>query len=124
MKNNKFRAVVRQLVGAVTLTFIATLILVPGAWAARNQTLYAFTGGNDGGSPVAAVTFDAAGNLYGTAFNGGANGNGTVFKLTRNSDGSWTESVLHTFCSFTSCGDGAQPGSTLIFDAAGNLYGT
>ena len=32
--------------------------------------------------------------------------------------------MLHSFCSRTNCGDGAQPGADLVFDPAGNLYGT
>ena len=49
---------------------------------------------------------------------------GTVFKLTPNLNGTWTESTLYHFCSLTNCSDGANPLSVLIFDAAGNLYGT
>jgi uncharacterized repeat protein (TIGR03803 family) len=44
--------------------------------------------------------------------------------LTPNTDGSWTKSVLYTFCSRTNCGDGENPVASLIFDQAGNLYGT
>jgi uncharacterized repeat protein (TIGR03803 family) len=55
---------------------------------------------------------------------GGAHDEGTVFKLAPNADGSWRESVLHSFCSRTNCGDGAYPDAGLIFDQAGNLYGT
>ena len=74
--------------------------------------------------PLRPLIFDAAGNLYGTTTaGGGVDGNGTVFKLTPNANGSWTESVLYSFSSFKK-GDGDEPGSGLIFDAAGNLYGT
>src|SRR5438128_2505058 len=45
---------------------------------------------------------------------------GTVFKLMPNADGTWTESVLHSFTNM----DGYVPSGGLIFDAAGNLYGT
>lgn len=93
-----------------------------GTWL--ESGLYSFTGGSDGGHPVGALVFDAAGNLYGTAYWGGSakceNGCGTAFKLAPNQDGSWTESVLHEF---TAGSDGANPGGNLIFDAAGNLYG-
>ncbi len=87
--------------------------------------LYRFTGGSDGGfgfgsSFADALIFDQAGNIYGTAPLGGAHHNGVVFKLTR-SGGSWTESVLW---SFTGKSDGGSPESGLIFDSAGNLYGT
>jgi len=44
--------------------------------------LHAFIGGNDGAAPVAALIWDRAGNLYGTAMSGGTHGVGTVFKLT------------------------------------------
>ncbi len=95
-----------------------------GNW---NQTiLYNFTGGSDGGSPTAKLTFDAAGNLYSTTEVGGDSsqcsfGCGTVFKLTLGSRGSWTESVLHTFAGGSS--DGANPTAGVVFNTAGNLYG-
>jgi len=44
--------------------------------------LYSFTGGSDGANPTTPVLRDAAGNLYGTTYQGGASGFGTVFKLT------------------------------------------
>jgi uncharacterized repeat protein (TIGR03803 family) len=87
-----------------------------GTWT--ESVLYDFTGGADGSQPLASLIFDAGGNLYGTTW-GGADSNGTVFKLTPNPDGSWTESVLHSFA-----GGGANPEASLIFDAVGNLYGT
>ena len=82
--------------------------------------LYQFTGGSDGSNPGGNLTFDRAGNLYGTTPYGGAFGQGTVFKLTP-SNGGWTESVLH---SFTGGSDGEQPNGGVILDEAGNLYGT
>ena len=70
--------------------------------------------------PEAALTMDAAGNLYGTTYADGVNNCGSVFKLTP-SNGSWTYTSLHDF----SCGDdGEFPISNVSFDAAGNLYGT
>jgi uncharacterized repeat protein (TIGR03803 family) len=82
--------------------------------------LYSFRGGTDGAYPTGGVVFDAAGNLYGTS-GGGVYGNGTVFKLTSNPDGSWSESVLY---SFQGGSDASHPNSTVTFDAEGNLYGT
>ena len=80
--------------------------------------LYTFTGKPaDGSLPVAGLLRDAAGNLYGTTFYGGASDFGTVFKL----DTTGTETVLHTFAGGT---DGANPGAGLVRDTAGNLYGT
>ena len=63
---------------------------------------------------------DPAGNLYGSTALGGANGRGTVYKLTPGSGG-WTESVLY---SFAGGADGASPEGSLVMDQAGNLYGT
>jgi len=90
-------------------------------WTATS--LYTFTGGSgDGEYPgYGNLTFDQAGNLYGTTMYGGPLGQGTVFKLAP-SNGGWTESVLHTFPSQQY--DGSVPYSGVIFDEAGNLYGT
>jgi len=74
----------------------------------------------DGGLPFAGMTFDQAGNLYGTAEVGGAADAGVVFELTPSSNGGWQETVLHSFHDHP----GALPFSNLVFDAAGNLYGT
>lgn len=77
----------------------------------------------DGGYPYASLIFDAKGDLYGTALEGGAYGNGTVFELT-NSGSGWNETVLYSFCSVSGCADGSWPEASLIFDNAGNLYST
>lgn len=74
----------------------------------------------DGGIPEAGLIVDASGNLYGTAYAGGAKSAGTLYKL--DSTGNFT--VLYTFCSATNCSDGAAPLTSLIKDASGNLYGT
>ncbi len=88
-------------------------------------SLYTFQGGSDGSSPVSGVIEDQAGNLYGTTSEGGGQGCsgqgcGTVFELSPNGSG-WTEKILYRFQGGT---DGAAPMAGLIFDAAGNLYGT
>jgi len=92
-----------------------------GSW--KKEVLHAF-GGHDGSRPMAGLIFDQTGNLYGTTQYGGANQSGVVFKLTPNQDGSWTESVLYSFCALANCSDGAQPEAGLVFDGVGNLYGT
>jgi uncharacterized repeat protein (TIGR03803 family) len=99
-----------------------TVLLIPGAWATTQyKTLFAFTVGNDDGiRPLGGLVFDQAGNLYGTTTSGGAHGGGTVFELTANNSGTWTASVLHSFKG----SDGGYPAAGLIFDQAGNLYGT
>jgi uncharacterized repeat protein (TIGR03803 family) len=90
-----------------------------GTWTER--VLYSFTGG--AGNPLSGVIFDTAGNLYGTTLSGGDSGWGAVFKLAHSPDGTWTESVLHSFTGGGD-GDGAYPEAGLVFDGAGNLYGT
>jgi len=89
-----------------------------GGW--KETVLYRFAG-PDGKYPHGGLVLDKAGNLYGTTSNGGRYDGGIVFKLTRGSDGSWKESILHHFGQGT---DGANPFAGLIWDAAGNLYGT
>jgi uncharacterized repeat protein (TIGR03803 family) len=81
-----------------------------------------FNGKGDGFAPLAGLVVDAAGNLYGTTASGGSGWWGTVFKLSPQAGGAWTESILHVF-NFNK-GDGWQPRCDLAFDAAGNLYGT
>jgi len=132
MKSDKFCAAVGKRLAAVTAALVVALMLSPLAWAAsKYHVLYEFTGGADGNEFMevtnegnwfsSGLVFDTAGNLYGTTAAGGAYGYGVVFKLAPNSDGSWTESVLH---SFTGGADGAYPFAGPIFDTAGNLYGT
>jgi hypothetical protein len=94
--------------------------LVPtagGGWEER--ILHQFTGGKDGANPFAGLTFDGAGNLYGTATGGGADGYGVIFELLPQSGGGWNERVLHAFT-----GSGGETPNGVIFDAAGNLYGS
>jgi uncharacterized repeat protein (TIGR03803 family) len=74
--------------------------------------------GADG--PESRPIFDSAGNLYGTTFEDGAYGLGSVFKLTP-SNGGWTYTDLHDF---TCCSNGQNPAGAIVFDSAGNLYGT
>jgi uncharacterized repeat protein (TIGR03803 family) len=87
----------------------------------ETTVLYSFTGGADGGNPIAGLIQDSAGNLYGTTSSGGVApvpaGYGVVFKL----DPAGALTVLHTF---TGGADGAYPGAGLTLDSDGNLYGT
>jgi len=96
------------------------LTLSSGVWA--EDILYNFTRGADGGQPRSGVIFDYAGNLYGTApidsFQDSSGG--VVFELTP-SGAHWTQTVLYHFQDASA---GSAPNGGLIFDAAGNLYGT
>ena len=82
--------------------------------------LYGFSGGADGANPrYGDLNFDQAGNIYGTTPAGGSGNNGVVYEMMR-SGSSWTEQPLYTF----SGPDGSQPFAGIIFDNAGNMYGT
>ena len=91
-----------------------------------NETLvHTFTGGSDGALPSSSVSFDQAGNLYGTTLQGGQTGFcgfgcGVVYKVSP-SGGGWTESVLYAFTGGT---DGFQPKGGVVMDRAGDVYGT
>ena len=82
---------------------------------------------SDGAVPYAGVIFDSSGNLYGTTQQGGNSHNdGVVYELTppQGSNGPWTETVIHTFCTQVGCPDGSGPLAGLTMDSHGNLYGT
>ena len=79
-------------------------------------TLYSFGGGNDGGSPEAALAQGGDGNFYGTTFGEGANGDGTVLQITP----AGVMTPLHSFIG----SDGADPTAALTLDGHGNFYGT
>lgn len=102
----------------------AVFELSPGANGQWTETvLHSFNyDGQDGVRPYSSLVMDPYGNLYGTTNLGGTYDFGTVFLLHPNSDGSWTESILH---SFNADGyNGYNPYANLIFDKIGNLYGT
>jgi uncharacterized repeat protein (TIGR03803 family) len=93
--------------------------LVPaesGSWT--ENILYNFGNGTDGATPVAGVTFDASGNLYGTTSAGGAHGYGRVFELS--AANSWAETVIHDFANQD---DGATPYAGLVAGPSGVFYG-
>ena len=75
--------------------FLITVLPVSAADTAK--VLHSFGEGDDGAGPYRSVVFDAAGNLYGTTYGGGAFKAGTIFQLTLNPKGKGTEKVLHSF---------------------------
>ena len=94
------------------------------------KVLYSFcqqTDCTDGEYPEAGLIEDAAGNLYGTTYDGGLEDRGVVFELTPPATGktAWTETVLYSFCTQGDCSDGEDPEARVIRDPlSGNLYGT
>ena len=93
--------------------------LTPSGGGYTESLLYCFGGGSDGVSPYDGLNFDNAGNLYGTTYNGGLHGNGTVFQLVPVGD-AWMENIIY---SFQNGKDGALPdgGVIAIVDQLGNL---
>jgi uncharacterized repeat protein (TIGR03803 family) len=89
-----------------------------GTW--KESIIYGFTGANgDGSSPYAGVVLDKQGNVYGTTVSGGTVGYGTVYQLSPNENGGWTENILYDFGYSNNF-----PESQLTLDTSGNLYGT
>ncbi len=135
------------LLGQVSVLIAAVLtaasLAAPAAAEEPETVLYSFcahvVGKNctDGADPEAGLIMDAAGQLYGTTYSGGAHpgnpgadgmGGGAVFALTPNAAKTkWTETVLYSFCPHVvaeNCPDGEGPSAGLIMDKAGHLYGT
>jgi uncharacterized repeat protein (TIGR03803 family) len=105
--------------GANDLGAVFKLSPAAGKWT--ETLIHSFGGAPDGSFPVSGLTEDAAGNLYGTTSGGGASASGSVYKLTPNSDGSWTETVIYSFGGMP---DGRLPAAEVVLDSKGNLYGT
>jgi len=107
----------------ITLGFIvqALMLSASGQSGLVFTSLYSFTGGNDGAIPTAALVHGSDGNFYGTTFNGGTNGAGTVFKISTNG----TLTSLYSFNgSDTISNDGVNPQAGLVQGSDGYFYGT
>lgn len=122
-------------------TFLCAAVVILTCGFALGQAQYkvlwsfgANQGIADGLYANAGLVIDSAGNLYGTSAEGGVVGGtcyggcGTLFEISPSTNGVWNETVLFDFCTSTlnpeTCPEGAYPRSGLIFDKAGNLYGT
>ena len=94
------------------------------AW--REAVLHRFrgpqTGSTDGTNPMAPLLVGSSGTLYGTTFEGGTSGAGTVFSLAPTDRQTWKENILHAFTD--SDGDGGGPQAGVHFGPNGVLYGT
>jgi uncharacterized repeat protein (TIGR03803 family) len=101
---------------------VAMGLSVGSLCAGQETVLHTFVNGSDGSIPFSGLTFDAEGNLYGTADVGGEGGDGTVYKLTPDATGGFTFQTIHSFSQAK--GDGGNPITNVVFDSSGNLYGT
>ena len=105
---------------AQSLLCVLAMVATQATQAQTFKVIHNFTGGADGAGPWAGLTMDQAGNFYGTTGYLGQHESGTVFKLSVGESG-W---VFNPLYNFKGGGDGANPFSAVIFDVAGNLYGT
>jgi uncharacterized repeat protein (TIGR03803 family) len=103
--------------GGGTIFKLVRPTTIGGAWT--EEVLHSFGAGTDGADPVAGVTLDKAGNLYGTTSAGGIYGYDTVFQLVPSTSG-WTENILHHFQLQS---DGGTPYAGVILDGSNRLYG-
>ncbi len=110
----------RTAAAALTLALAFTVATPAHAQQWTLHVLHNFTDGPDGAIPLAGLTMNGAGDLYGTADLGGSVNAGTVFKLKHSPSG-WTFTVLY---SFTGSQDGSGPQARVIFGPSGDLYGT
>jgi hypothetical protein len=119
MKSAEVRAAVSKLLVAATLMLVVAMMTVPKSGAqVQYKTIHVFQG--LGSFPASdGLVSDAAGNLYGSADWDSLNPNGSIFELIPNADGMWIKKILHSFTWY----DGSAPRGSLVFDAAGNLYG-
>ena len=110
----------RAAITALAIVFVLMVVVTQTAQAQTYKVLYNFTGGQGGQIPVAGLTMDKAGNLYGTTEFGGSADQGTVFKLSHKGSG-WVFSPIY---SFQGGPDGAEPTARVIIGPDGSLYGT
>ena len=120
-RRHNLRATNFTLAAATWITvLVLTAMLTPVALAQTFSVIHIFTGGNDGAGPQAGLIMDAHGNLYGTTYYGGHNGDGSVFKMSNRGSG-W---ILTPLFNFTLSTNGAGPYGRVYMASDGTLYGT
>jgi len=112
----------RSWLAATVVAIFFPLVLVeiaPEAQAQTFQVLHSFTGGGDGGTPLAGLTVAAGGTFYGTASGSEGSGPGVVFKLTSGGSG-WALTPLNR----TLPSDAAGGAGQFVIGPSGALFGT
>jgi uncharacterized repeat protein (TIGR03803 family) len=119
--NSLSRAVsgVATAVPVLAIVLALTAVLTQSVQAQTFKVIRTFTGGADGGSPLAGLTMDQTGNFYGTT-SGGGRGNGTVYRLSKKGS-NWIFNPLYAFAGGD---DGFDPWSGVTMGPDGSLYGT
>jgi len=120
IRNRFFGISPRATTAALAIALVLTVVASQAAQAQTYKVLYNFTGGQGGGYPLAGLTIDRAGNLYGTASELGNSGDGTVFKLSYKG----SEWIFAPLYSFQGGSDGAGPKAEVTIAPDGVLYGT
>jgi uncharacterized repeat protein (TIGR03803 family) len=94
-----------------------------GGW--NSAVIHTFTGSpKDGTGAMSAPVLDQDGNLYGTTYQGGRYGYGTVYTLSPGKHGKWIERILYSFEGGVPSNNGINPSAAVVLDASGNIYGT
>jgi uncharacterized repeat protein (TIGR03803 family) len=107
---------------ALAVALLTLNLVSAGLCASKFRVLHSFGGADDGRDPSGPPLLDGKRNLYGATGRGpGPYGEGTVYKLTPQAKGTWSETILHDFAAGN---DGAIPWGALVFDSVGHLYGT
>ena len=119
MHANRFTVPLMLTIAALVTTVLTTAV---PALAQTERVLHTFNGPGDGSQPFGDLLLDRAGNLYGTTLFGGAYSEGSVFQLSPTGAGGFVYHLLYSFN--PNIGDGSNPYGALVFDKAGNLYGT
>lgn len=106
---------------AISMMLVALCVCAFGSRSAAQTftTLLSFDG-TDGANSTAGLIRATDGNFYGTTSEGGANSDGSVFRISP----SGALTTIYSFCSKSACSDGANPMGALIQATDGNLYGT